>query len=104
MLGQMSQTMKMLKMQAVGICGSGIIEAIVALAEAGIIDQSGLFVESIAPELFSKKGNTSRFLLVEQGDKSIYVEQVDIRSIQLAKAALSAGVSILMDYLECTGV
>ena len=93
---------EMLKMQAVGICGSGIIEAIVALAEAGIIDQSGLFVESIAPELFSKKGNTSRFLLVEQGDKSIYVEQVDIRSIQLAKAALSAGVSILMDYLECT--
>jgi uncharacterized 2Fe-2S/4Fe-4S cluster protein (DUF4445 family) len=92
----------MLKMQAVGICGSGIIEAIVALAEAGIIDQSGLFVESIAPELFSKKGNTSRFLLVDQGDKSIYVEQVDIRSIQLAKAALSAGVSILMDYLECT--
>ncbi|MBT6141610.1 MAG: DUF4445 domain-containing protein, partial [Gammaproteobacteria bacterium] len=93
---------EMLKMHAVGICGSGIIEAIVAFAEAGIIDQSGLFVESIAPELFSKKGNTSRFLLVEQGDKSIYVEQVDIRSIQLAKAALSAGVSILMDYLECT--
>jgi len=93
---------EMLKMQAVGICGSGIIEAIVALAEAGVIDQSGLFVESTAPELFSKKGNTSRFLLVDQGDKSIYVEQVDIRSIQLAKAALSAGVSILMDYLECT--
>ena len=93
---------EMLKMHAVGICGSGIIEAIVALAEAGVIDQSGLFVESTAPELFSKKGNTSRFLLVNQGDKSIYVEQVDIRSIQLAKAALSAGVSILMDYLECT--
>jgi len=40
-------------------------------------------------------------LLVDQGEQSIYVEQVDIRSIQLAKAALSAGVSILMDYLEC---
>ena len=92
---------EMLKMHAVGICGSGIIEAIVAFAEAGIIDQTGLFVESIAPELFSKKGNTSRFLLVDQGEKSIYVEQVDIRSIQLAKAALSAGVSILMDYLKC---
>ena len=63
---------------------------------------NGLFVESKAPELFSKKGNTTRFLLVDQGDKSIYIEQVDIRSIQLAKAALSAGVSILMDYLNCT--
>ena len=92
---------ELVQMKAVGICGSGIIEAIVAFAEAGIIDQSGLFVESIAPELFSKKGNTTRFLLVEQGDKSIYIEQVDIRSIQLAKAALSAGVSILMDYLQC---
>ena len=93
---------ELVQMKAIGICGSGIIEAIVAFAEAGIIDQSALFVESIAPELFSKNGNTTRFLLVEQGDKSIYVEQVDIRSIQLAKAALSAGVSILMDYLECT--
>ena len=92
---------ELVQMNAVGICGSGIIEAIVAFAEAGIIDQSGLFVESIAPELFSKKGNTTRFLLVDQGDKSIYIEQVDIRSIQLAKAALSAGVSILMDYLQC---
>jgi uncharacterized 2Fe-2S/4Fe-4S cluster protein (DUF4445 family) len=92
---------ELVQMKAVGICGSGIIEAIVAFAEAGIIDQSGLFVESIAPELFSKKGNTTRFLLVDQGDKSIYIEQVDIRSIQLAKAALSAGVSILMDYLDC---
>ena len=92
---------ELVQMKAVGSCGSGIIEAIVAFAEAGIIDQSGLFVESIAPELFSKKGNTTRFLLVDQGDKSIYIEQVDIRSIQLAKAALSAGVSILMDYLKC---
>jgi len=92
---------ELVQMKAVGICGSGIIEAIVALAEEGIIDQSGLFVESKAPDLFSKKGNTTRFLLVDQGDKSIYIEQVDIRSIQLAKAALSAGVSILMDYLDC---
>ena len=45
---------------------------------------------------------STRFLLVDQGEQSIYVEQADIRSIQLAKAALSAGVSILMDYLECT--
>ena len=90
------------QIKAIGICGSGIIEAIVSFAEAGVIDQSGLFVESVAPERFSKKGSTTRFLLVDQGEQSIYVEQVDIRSIQLAKAALSAGVSILMDYLECT--
>ena len=48
-------------MKAVGICGSGIIEAIVAFAEAGIIGQSGLFVESIAPELFKKRGTQLDF-------------------------------------------
>jgi uncharacterized 2Fe-2S/4Fe-4S cluster protein (DUF4445 family) len=90
------------QIKAIGICGSGIIEVIASFAEAGIIDQSGLFVESVAPERFSKKDNATRFLLVDQGEQSIYVEQKDIRSIQLAKAALSAGVSILMDYLECT--
>jgi len=93
---------KKVKQKAVGICGSGIIEAIVSFAEVGIIDQSGLFVQSSAPERFSKIGNTTRFLLVDQGEQSIYIEQVDIRSIQLAKAALSAGVSLLMDYQECT--
>ena len=46
---------EMLKMQAVGICGSGIIEAIVALAEAGIMIKVDFFVESIAPELSQRK-------------------------------------------------
>ena len=96
-----TESFKTVKQKAVGICGSGIIEAIVSLAEVGLIDQSGLFVESRAPERFSKRGNTTRFLLVDQGEQSIYIEQVDIRSIQLAKAALSAGVSLLMDYQEC---
>jgi uncharacterized 2Fe-2S/4Fe-4S cluster protein (DUF4445 family) len=40
-------------------------------------------------------------MLIDQGDNSIYVEQTDVRSIQLAKAALSAGVQLLMDYLDC---
>jgi uncharacterized 2Fe-2S/4Fe-4S cluster protein (DUF4445 family) len=91
--------------RVIGICGSGIIEVMVELAKAGLIDQTGLFVQSRAPEKFdsrpSEDGTTVRFLLVDQGDNSIYVEQTDVRSIQLAKAALSAGVQLLMDYLEC---
>ena len=89
------------KHKAIGICGSGIIEAIVSLAQAGVIDKGGLFVNSRAPDRFSTSNNIQRFLLVEQEDNSIYIEQGDIRSIQLAKAALSAGVSLLMDYLDC---
>jgi len=92
--------------RAIGICGSGIIEVMVCLAKAGLIDQSGLFVQSRDPDRFDStvddEGSTIvRYLLVEQGDNSIYVEQTDIRSIQLAKAALYAGVQLLMDYLDC---
>ena len=87
--------------RAIGICGSGIVEVMVALAQAGLIDKSGLFVQSRAPERFDQVDNTVRFLLIDQGEHSIYVEQTDVRSIQLAKAALYAGVQLLMDYLQC---
>ncbi len=90
--------------RAIGICGSGIIEVMVCLAQAGLIDKGGLFVQDRAPHLFDTVDNTTRFLLVDQGENSIYVEQTDVRSIQLAKAALYAGVQLLMDYLECDSV
>ena len=90
--------------RAIGICGSGIIEVMVCLAQAGLIDKGGLFVQSRAPERFDTVDNTTRFLLVEQGEHSIYIEQTDVRSIQLAKAALYAGVQLLMDYLMCESV
>ena len=87
--------------RAIGICGSGIVEVMVCLAQVGLIDKGGLFVQSRAPERFDMNGNTVRFLLIDQGENSIYVEQTDVRSIQLAKAALSAGVQLLMDRLGC---
>ena len=90
--------------RAIGICGSGIIEVMVCLAQVGLIDKGGLFVQSRAPERFDKVDNTTRFLLIDQGENSIYIEQTDVRSIQLAKAALYAGVQLLMDYLECTSL
>ena len=94
---------------AIGICGSGIIEVMVELAKAGLIDQGGLFVQERAPDRFdsiedAEGSKIIRFLLLDQGDNSIYVEQTDVRSIQLAKAALYAGVQLLMDYLECTSL
>jgi len=94
---------------AIGICGSGIIEVMVELAKAGLVDRGGLFVQERAPDRFDSVEDAEgskivRFLLLDQGDNSIYVEQTDVRSIQLAKAALYAGVQLLMDYLECTSL
>ncbi len=84
----------------IGLCGSGIIEAVVELAKCGVIDKSGLFVQDNFNEHFIKIGSMVHFKLIES-PKPIYITQKDIRSIQLAKAALSAGISLLMDHLNC---
>jgi uncharacterized 2Fe-2S/4Fe-4S cluster protein (DUF4445 family) len=84
-----------------GICGSGIFEVMVELANAGLIDQSGLFKPEMAPDKFIKKGNVWAYILVEQADKPIIIQQTDIRAVQLAKAALYAGVQLLAESLNC---
>lgn len=85
----------------IGICGSGIFEVMAELASAGLIDQSGLFVPDAAPERFSEEGKGWKYLLVNKSENPIYIKQNDVRAVQLAKAALSAGVSLLAEYLDC---
>lgn len=86
-----------------GICGSGIFEVMVELASAGLIDESGLFIPDAAPERFWEDGNSWKYLLVGSREKQIFIRQRDIRAVQLAKAALSAGVRLLSEYLDCEG-
>lgn len=85
----------------VGICGSGIFEVMVELANAGLLDQSGLFKPEAAPHRFSQDGNVWVYLLVDQPGNQIIVKQTDIRSVQLAKAALYAGAQLLAETLSC---
>ena len=84
-----------------GICGSGIFEVMVELANAGLIDQGGLFKPELAPHRFSQDGNVWVYTLIEKGEKSIIIKQTDIRAVQLAKAALFAGAQLLAESLEC---
>ncbi|MBU6266771.1 MAG: DUF4445 domain-containing protein [Sphingomonadales bacterium] len=84
-----------------GICGSGIFEVMVELASAGLVEPGGLFRPGEAPHRFVADGQSWKFLLVDRPDNPIYVKQTDVRAVQLAKAALSAGVSLLTDYLGC---
>ncbi len=87
-----------------GICGSGIFEVMVELANNGLIDESGLFVPTKAPDRFVPEGKTWKYLLVDHPKNKIFIKQTDVRAVQLAKAALNAGVSLLTDYLECDAV
>ncbi len=85
-----------------GICGSGIFEVMVELANAGLIDQSGLFKPEFAPHKFTQEGNVWVFSLIEKGEASIKIKQTDIRAVQLAKAALFAGAQLLAESLDCS--
>ncbi len=81
-----------------GICGSGIIEAVAEMYLAGLIDEDGVVDGSLA-ERSSRlipDGRTWSFVL-HDGCPAISVTQNDVRQIQLAKAALYAGVKLLMD-------
>ncbi|HXY76992.1 MAG TPA: ASKHA domain-containing protein [Steroidobacteraceae bacterium] len=83
-----------------GICGSGIIEVIAEMYLAGIISQDGVIDGALAarsPRIVPD-GRTFAYTLY-QGATTLQVTQNDVRAIQLAKAALRAGVQLLMDRL-----
>lgn len=83
-----------------GICGSGIIEAVAELFLAGIVAGDGTIAGS-APRVVAD-GRTQAYRLWD--DPEILVTQTDVRAIQLAKAALYAGVRLLMDHAGVDGV
>ena len=81
-----------------GICGSGIIEVIAEMMLAGVISADGVVDGSLAErsERVIADGRTFSYVL-HDGEPQILVTQNDVRAIQLAKAALYAGIKLLMD-------
>jgi len=83
-----------------GICGSGIIEVIAEMYLAGIITQDGVVDGELASrsDRIVPDGRTYAYI-VHRGTPALTVTQNDVRAIQLAKAALRAGVALLMDHM-----
>jgi uncharacterized 2Fe-2S/4Fe-4S cluster protein (DUF4445 family) len=81
-----------------GICGSGIIEVIAEMFLAGIITQDGVVDGGLAARTprIEATGRTFSYL-IRDGEPRLAITQNDVRAIQLAKAALYAGVKLLMD-------
>ncbi|MEL7185586.1 MAG: ASKHA domain-containing protein [Pseudomonadota bacterium] len=82
-----------------GICGSGIIEVVAEMYLAGIITEDGVIDGSLAdksPRIIANERTFS--YLLHDGEQRIVVTQNDVRQIQLAKAALYAGVKLLLDH------
>lgn len=69
---------------AIGICGSGLLDAVAAALDLGLLDETGYIEDDCIP--------------LRDG---IQLEQSDIRSVQLAKAATHAGIMSLLDAAHC---
>ena len=95
--------------EPIGLCGSGLVDAVYALHQAGLIDPSGRFVaieevQTIAPKLagnFTVLANEERaFVLSWAGaEPTVYLSQRDIRELQFAKASIATGWRLLLDEL-----
>ncbi len=83
-----------------GICGSGIIEVIGEMYLAGIIDHDGVVQGALAertPRVYAD-GRTFSYLVHESDGVRLGITQNDVRAIQLAKAALRAGIELLFHH------
>ena len=96
-----------------GICGSGLVDLAAVLLHCGVIDHEGLI--RLSPE---KKYKDMNSRVISRGDgydfivaskqesfrnRPIYLTQKDVRELQLAKAAMAAGIQTLMDELGIAG-
>jgi uncharacterized 2Fe-2S/4Fe-4S cluster protein (DUF4445 family) len=91
-----------------GICGSGIIEVLAEMYLVGIITPEGQINGSVQHPRIEQDGRVVSYMLYEghfkESDVTIRITQNDVRAIQLAKAALYAGVKLLQDHLEITHI
>ena len=88
---------------AVGICGSGLIDAVAALIKLGVIDSSGKMLtcaeaahlpQGIAQRITEHEGKPAFAL-----GSDVILTQQDIREVQLAKGAIRAGAETLMQSM-----
>ncbi len=86
-----------------GICGSGIIEILAELYLAGVIRHDGVINGELAARnpRIQPDGRTFSYEICPAGNgaRAIKVTQNDVRAIQLGKAALYAGVRLLMERM-----
>ena len=83
----------------VGICGSGVLDAIAQLYLAGIIGDNGRLTEN-HPRVHFSNGQMAFYLTdgeEQDGKPVIVITQQDIREIQLAKAAIRSGIQLLLE-------
>lgn len=87
----------------VGICGSGILDGVAEMLRAGVLQPSGTIIAGSHPRVRGS-GRPAEFLLVPAGERDaprdVAITRKDVNEIQLAKAAIRAGVEVLLEEAE----
>jgi uncharacterized 2Fe-2S/4Fe-4S cluster protein (DUF4445 family) len=82
----------------IGICGSGMLDALAQMYHAGIVDKSGRLNKE-HKHVLTEKG-LAQFILADisetENQHPIVIAQKDIRELQLAKAAIRAAIKVLL--------
>lgn len=87
----------------VGICGSGMIDAIVEMFKTGIINQKGVFVPEKTNRIREGEEGLEYLLYSDNTlNRDIVLTQVDIENLIRAKAAIFAGVTLLLKEVGLT--
>jgi uncharacterized 2Fe-2S/4Fe-4S cluster protein (DUF4445 family) len=89
---------------AIGICGSGILDALSQLYLAKIIDEGGRIMGN-HPRVRTYKGQREFVLVGKEergGQPAITITQHDVRELQLAKAAIRTGIQVLLEANGCS--
>jgi uncharacterized 2Fe-2S/4Fe-4S cluster protein (DUF4445 family) len=87
----------------IGICGSGILDALSQLYLATAIDEGGRIMDN-HPRVRTYKGQREFVLVTKEergGKPAITITQHDIRELQLAKAAIRSGIQTLLEANNC---
>jgi len=89
--------------QPIGICGSGLISAVAELIRTGCISHRGSFNKDLNTNRLRKGQRGMEFVLSWKEENptghDIVITQKDIAELQMAKGAIRAGISILMESL-----
>ena len=103
-------------MPPIGLCGSGLLDAVAQLRLSGLLNASGRFMrdkqaaqrfpEHLAKRLVTLEGDMRAFILAwpeetEHG-RAIVLTQRDIRELQFAKGSIAGGIEVVMNELGIT--
>jgi len=91
---------------ALGICGSGLIDLVAALLDARVIDWTGLIrtedrdaLPSRLRDRVTTRGEERLFVVARAGEggatRELVLTQDDVRQVQLAKGAIASGIAML---------